>query len=200
MPGGDTQHSVHPFPSVHLALLFNSGLPALSPSLGDRLCLEGRWDPERGREVDWAHGAFLAVRRAAFDEAGGFDPRQWMYAEDLDLGWRLRAAGWTTVYEPGARVAHEVSAAARKAFADERHARHIAAAYDWMTRRRGRLVSRTYAVLNLAGAAARWALLAIPARIAPQRFAPRRARERRYMALHRLGLRRQSGLSRPDSA
>ena len=75
MPDGETQHSVHSFPSLSLALQVNLGLAALVPGLGDRLCLEGRWDPERGRRVDWAHGAFLLVRRPAFEAAGRFDPR-----------------------------------------------------------------------------------------------------------------------------
>src|SRR3712207_7810168 len=44
-------------------------------------------------------------------DIGGFDPHQWMSAEDLDLGWRLRTAGWRTRYEPRAVVDHEESAA-----------------------------------------------------------------------------------------
>ena len=75
-------------------------------SIGDRWCLEGYWDPERPRAVPWAIGAFLLLRRSAFAAVGGFDERQWMYAEDLDLGWRLHDAGWLTRYEPAARVRH----------------------------------------------------------------------------------------------
>ena len=52
-----------------------------------------------------------------------------MYAEDLDLGWRLQKGGWVTLYEPRAVVHHEVSAATRQAFAEDRQARHISAAY-----------------------------------------------------------------------
>jgi N-acetylglucosaminyl-diphospho-decaprenol L-rhamnosyltransferase len=192
-PDGSTQHSLHPFPGVGLGVVYNLRLARVVPGLGDRLCLEGAWDPERRRSVDWAHGALLVVRREAFEQVGLFDERQWMYAEDLDLGWRLARGGWKSLYEPSARVRHEISAAARKAFADERHARHVAAAYTWMARRRGMLATWAYAALNTAGAAMRWTVLAGLSRVRPGLKAGR-DRERRYIALHRLGLRGRSRL------
>ena len=82
----------------------------------------GRWDPARAREIDWAHGAFLLVRRVAFEAVGGFDAGQWMYAEDLDLAWRLAAAGWARRFVPAARVGHEVAAATGQRFGDDERA------------------------------------------------------------------------------
>ena len=58
-------------------------------------------------EVGFASGAALAVRRAAWDEVGGFDPAFFMYGEDLDLSLRLRLAGWRVGMLPGARVEHD---------------------------------------------------------------------------------------------
>jgi GT2 family glycosyltransferase len=188
LPEGETQHSVHSFPSLKLGLATNLGLAAIVPGLADRLCIEGRWDPERERAVDWAHGAFLLIRRNAFDAVGGFDPAQWMYAEDIDLSWRLRGAGFETRYVPGARVRHELSAAARKAFAEERLDRHMAEAWAWMARRRGPVVARAYAALNAAGCAVRLAVLLPLARVRPKRFAERAALERRYLSLHAGGV------------
>ena len=46
------------------------------------------------REVGFASGAALVVRRDAWDAAAGFDERYFMYGEDLDLSLRLRLAGW----------------------------------------------------------------------------------------------------------
>jgi GT2 family glycosyltransferase len=188
-PDGETQHSVHSFPTVSLALKVNLGLAALVPGLGDRLCLEGHWDPERGRRVDWAHGAFLIVRRDAFETAGGFDPGQWMYAEDLDLAWRLDTAGFATRYVPSARVGHQGGAATRKAFAGERTALHTAAAQDWMARRQGAGAARAYAAINALGGAVRLLALVPLAWLAPARFAERRTLESRYLRLHLAGLR-----------
>jgi GT2 family glycosyltransferase len=56
--------------------------------------------------VDAVNGAFMLMRRSPLEQAGGFDEGYWMYMEDLDLCYRLAAAGWTTWYEPGASVVH----------------------------------------------------------------------------------------------
>lgn len=194
-PGGATQHSVHPFPTVWLTALFNLGVARASRRVGDRLCIEGRWDPERPREVDWAHGAFLLVRRGAWDAVDGFDSRQWMYAEDLDLGWRLRRAGWRTRYEPRAEVFHVGGAAARKAFAGEDIVvRFMAASYAWMARRRSLPIARTVAAINWLGVAARYAVLAILGRLAPARFGAGRERYRRWLHVHAVGFQRREEL------
>ena len=187
-PDGAVQHSVHSFPSPALALLFNLGFHRVVPGLGDRLCLEGHWDPARRRRVPWAHGAFLLLRRSAFDEVGGFDPAQWMYAEDIDLQWRLSGGGWITVYEPAARAAHAVSAATLKAFGPERTARHTAASYAWLLRRRGWLAAGTSAALNALGAALRWAAAARPARLSTPGQTAKRHRYATYARIHARGL------------
>lgn len=189
LPGGATQHSVHPFPTLRLALAFNLGLHRLSRTLGDRLTLEGAWDETRPRVVDWAIGAFMIVRREAFDAVGGFDAEQWMYAEDLDLGWQIRAAGYTTRFEPRAVVRHVSSAAATQAFGDEIVSRWMAASYGWMARRRG--VGRTWAVaaVNWLGAAVRYAAARPLAKVRPERWAPACAQHRQWLAAHRSGLR-----------
>jgi GT2 family glycosyltransferase len=176
LPDGSTQHSFHPFPTLPRLAAFNLGMTSLG--LGDRLAIEGRTNLERERTVDWAHGAFLLVRREAWDAVGGFDDDQWMYAEDLDLGWRLAQAGWPTVYVPSAHVTHAVAAATSQAFGDERVARAQARTYAWMLRRRGVVRTRAAALINLAGAAAR----------ATFSRGPARAAARRWVTIHRSGL------------
>jgi N-acetylglucosaminyl-diphospho-decaprenol L-rhamnosyltransferase len=59
------------------------------------------------REVSFASGAALVVRREAWDAAGGFEPAYFMYAEDVDLALRLRLAGWGVGVVPAARVEHD---------------------------------------------------------------------------------------------
>jgi len=152
LPSGETQHSVYAFPTIPFTARFNLGFHR---RIGDRLCLEGFWDPSRERDVDWAIGAFLLVRRAAWDAAGGFDQGQWMYAEDLDLGWRVARAGWSTHYVPSARVLHHASAATTQAWGDERTLRWLRSTYAWMLRRRGLARTRITAAINVAGAYAR---------------------------------------------
>jgi N-acetylglucosaminyl-diphospho-decaprenol L-rhamnosyltransferase len=58
------------------------------------------------RETGWLSGSCLLLRREAFEAVGGFDEGYFMFFEDLDLGERLAAAGWSSVYVPDARVQH----------------------------------------------------------------------------------------------
>jgi GT2 family glycosyltransferase len=168
---GSTQHSVLAFPTVPFSALFALGLA------GDRLCVPGRWDASRARRVPWAIAALLLVRRAAWEDAGGFDERQWMYAEDLDLGWRLRRAGWKTRYEPRAVVHHRSAASTAARWGDERRVRWQRATYAWVLRRLGAVSLRAVALLNVLGAVVRreWGWAALHARTGL--FASRRSLE-----------------------
>lgn len=56
--------------------------------------------------VDWVSGACFLVRRSVFEQMGGFDEAYFMYAEDVDLCWRMGRAGWTVAYLPTAEVTH----------------------------------------------------------------------------------------------
>ncbi len=186
-PDGATQHSVHPFPTVRSGLLLSTGLAYVGP-IARRLPLEGHWDPDVERDVDWAHGALLLVRRDAWDAVAGFDPEQWLYAEDIDLCWRLRRAGWRTRYVPAARVDHAVSAATASRWDEhERALRTQRATYAWLAHRRGGRYARAVAFSHLVGPAARARL---------RREGWRRERERRYAAMHRTGLESRAILER----
>jgi N-acetylglucosaminyl-diphospho-decaprenol L-rhamnosyltransferase len=185
---GSTQHSVHPFPGPAVMAAFNLGLHRLSRRLGDRLCLAGAWDAEVPREVPWAIAAFMLIRRTAFEQVGGFDPRQWMYAEDLDLAWRLSAAGWRVRYEPAAAVRHVGGSASRKAFGATVVPRQMTASYTWMARRRGLAITLATALVSCMGAAARLAVYTPLAAVDARRFGPRRDQHRRWLRAHVRGL------------
>ena len=51
-------------------------------------------------------GCAVAFRTSAGAEVGWFDEDFFLYYEDTDLSWRLRAAGWGIRYEPTAVVRH----------------------------------------------------------------------------------------------
>ena len=61
-------------------------------------------------EVFSACGAATMIDRDLFLGLGGFDERFFCYCEDVDLGYRLRLAGETTLFLPAARVEHVGSA------------------------------------------------------------------------------------------
>lgn len=63
-------------------------------------------DPAVARRVDWVSGAAVWLRRAVLDAVGGWDEQYFMYVEDVDLCWRIRAAGFGVAYEPEGEVVH----------------------------------------------------------------------------------------------
>jgi N-acetylglucosaminyl-diphospho-decaprenol L-rhamnosyltransferase len=60
----------------------------------------------RERFVDWVSGACLLVRRNAFEAAGLFDERYFMYEEDVDACAALRAGGGRILFTPLAEIVH----------------------------------------------------------------------------------------------
>lgn len=65
---------------------------------------EGQYD--EARDVFWATGACLLLRREALDEVGLLDERFVMHMEEIDLCWRLWRAGWRVRAEPASTVYH----------------------------------------------------------------------------------------------
>lgn len=61
---------------------------------------------DRATEVDWVSGACFLARRRALEDVGGFDEAYFMFAEDMDLCWRIGRAGWKVGFEPSAVVTH----------------------------------------------------------------------------------------------
>jgi GT2 family glycosyltransferase len=53
-------------------------------------------------EMDAGTAACLMLRRSALDRVGFFDPRYFMFGEDLDLCYRLKLGGWKIFYLPTA--------------------------------------------------------------------------------------------------
>jgi GT2 family glycosyltransferase len=59
------------------------------------------------REIPYANGSVLAIRRALFEELGGFTEEYFVYLEDLELGWRVRMRGLRVVLDPAGDVQHD---------------------------------------------------------------------------------------------
>ena len=69
------------------------------------------YDPV-SQETEWISGAAFLARTPALQGLGGFEPRIFMYGEDVDLSWRLRCAGKRLHYVPRAAVVHRTYATA----------------------------------------------------------------------------------------
>lgn len=65
------------------------------------------------RDVSFASGCAMLVRRKVIEQIKGFDERFFMYEEDLELCLRVQELGWTIRYMPTAVVTHVVQASSR---------------------------------------------------------------------------------------
>ncbi len=58
-------------------------------------------------EIAYASGGACAIKMSALKKTGLFDDKMFMYHEDLDLGWRMRLAGYSIMLDPLAVVYHK---------------------------------------------------------------------------------------------
>jgi len=75
--------------------------------------------PNAARPVDtlFLHGVCIALRRELAEQLDYiFDPDFFLYAEDLDLGLRVRALGYRSVLVPGAVVYHKHTLETKQSF------------------------------------------------------------------------------------
>jgi GT2 family glycosyltransferase len=63
--------------------------------------------PDSVVEIAFASGACVLLRTEALRDSGLLDDELFLYQEDLDLGWRMRLAGWTSLLAPRSVVFHE---------------------------------------------------------------------------------------------
>jgi GT2 family glycosyltransferase len=66
--------------------------------------------PSDGTPMPFACGGNMAIRHRDWKESGGFDGGLFAYFEDVDLGWRLWAAGRQVVAAPSAVARHRGAA------------------------------------------------------------------------------------------
>ncbi len=57
-------------------------------------------------ETNWQSHACVLMRRAAYEQVGGYDNQIFMYAEDVELSYRFRSHGYVLRYCPTAVVHH----------------------------------------------------------------------------------------------
>jgi hypothetical protein len=110
-PDGSFQASYACFPTLRQEFLALSGLGRIlcGPHYPSHYAEEGKGP----QQVNWVSGACMLVRRCVFDAVGGFDEGYFMYAEEVDLCFRMRSAGWQTWYQPTANVLHCGGASSR---------------------------------------------------------------------------------------
>jgi len=186
---GRAQHSVYPYPSLWLSLLLGLSLQRLLPRrLRARLLLEGDWDSDVERDVPWAIGACLLLRRSVVDELGGLDERFFVYAEDLEWCHRVARAGHPIRFTPAVSVVHAGNRSGQQRYGDDRTAAWLANTMRFVRAAHGPLWSAAYVAVNGTATVSRWAATTALLRVRPSDA--RRRRERLWRAHARYYLRR----------
>jgi len=105
--GDFLKESKRGFPSPFTAICKMTGLTKIFPrsQLFARYYL-GHLAEGKDHEVDVLAGAFMMIDRRAMDITGGFDEEYFMYAEDIDLSYRIRKAGFRNYYFSGTIIVH----------------------------------------------------------------------------------------------
>ncbi len=103
---GTPQPSAGPFPT------FAGTLAGLFVPRARRKCRANRGDARR--EVEWATGGCLLVRRDCFERLGGLDESFFLYYEDVDFCRRAASAGWRVWFDPALEATHHWPLHARR--------------------------------------------------------------------------------------
>lgn len=64
------------------------------------------WAHDAVRECDWVPGCYFLTRREVLRTVGLFDPRFFMYYEEVDHCIRVQQAGWKVFFYPFTQVVH----------------------------------------------------------------------------------------------
>ena len=125
-PDGRWQPSRRRFPTVGSTIVRRTPLRLLfPPTRHQRAHYQLDERPAAPSEADWLLGGFLLLRRAAFDDLGGFDEGFRLYGEDIDLCYRAHRAGWERWLVPTAIVVHEYHAVIDERFLTRRTWWHL---------------------------------------------------------------------------
>lgn len=100
--GGNFNPKASPrrFPTVfdQAALLLK--LPHIFPKILDRYLMKN-FEPEKEQEVDSVRGAFMLARKEIIERLGwAFDPRYFIWFEDVDLCREVKQMGYKVMYTP----------------------------------------------------------------------------------------------------
>ncbi len=101
------QPSARMFPGVVIDAIVLTGLAAKYPKSKLFGYFDRTWaDPMEPAQADWVPGAFSIIRSEVLAKVGFFDPRFFMYAEEVDLCRRIKKAGYEIWYWPDIVVTH----------------------------------------------------------------------------------------------
>lgn len=92
------------FPSPWNTFLHRTGLNRLFK--GVQMVDDMEWAHDSIRSCDWVVGCYYLVRKTVIEQVGLFDPRYFLYFEEVDHCFAAKKAGWDVVFYPHTTVVH----------------------------------------------------------------------------------------------
>jgi GT2 family glycosyltransferase len=113
---GSIQHvCARAFPTPRNQFNYLAMLDRLFPKSAAFAGVELRyWDHRDSRLVECISGACMMIRAQLFRDLGGFDENIFMYADDVDLCYRVYTDGWQIYYNADATIYHYAGSSSRK--------------------------------------------------------------------------------------
>lgn len=103
---GNNIHSYGVFNNLKDLFLKTFMLRYFFPKNEKRLKDKGLNKNNETKSVDYITGADVMIRKEALDKAGIFDERFFMYAEEAELQFRIKKAGYEIFINPEAKIIH----------------------------------------------------------------------------------------------
>lgn len=101
---GVLQPSCRYFPTPYNLFLSKTGLNKLFSKV--QLVDDMAWSHDTVRDCDWVPGCYYLIRREVIDQVGLFDPRYFLYCEEVDHCFATKNKGWQVTYFPDTSVVH----------------------------------------------------------------------------------------------
>jgi GT2 family glycosyltransferase len=120
---GELQPCCRYFPTPWNVFVASNGLRRVFPYT--RLVDDFSWDHSSVRECDWVPGCYYLVRREVIDRIGLFDPRYFVYYEEVDHCYAARVAGWKVAFFPFTTVVHIGAESAKSSGQLSSHGRQL---------------------------------------------------------------------------
>ena len=70
--------------------------------------------PASPKEVEWITGCCFLIRNEVLNQTGDFNPAYFLYYEDIELSFRIRAKGYHLYIQPQSKIYHEVGVSGQK--------------------------------------------------------------------------------------
>ncbi len=155
-PDGSLQPSCHSFLGLRNLLGETFGIHRWFPRWRSLSSFYMPWfEHDRIAEVDWVTGAFLVVRGDVVRSVGPLDAAFFMYGEEMDWCYRLRRAGWRTVFLPVPTVVH-VRGASSASVAGSMFVENLKGRVRFLRKHRGPVVAAAARALIALSVMVRW--------------------------------------------